>query len=69
MSKNLHLSKKNTFKYLLIGSNGLLGSSLKKIIPKEQLKTLSRNKASININLENFSKLKKIQKILGLKMD
>tara|TARA_B100000579_G_scaffold390693_1_gene365355 strand:- start:21435 stop:22328 length:894 start_codon:yes stop_codon:yes gene_type:complete len=60
MSKNLHLSKKNTFKYLLIGSNGLLGSSLKKIIPKEQLKTLSRNKASININLENFSKLKKI---------
>ncbi len=60
MLKNSHLLKKNTYKYLLIGSNGLLGTSISKMIPKNQVKTLARNKASIKMNLESLKKLKKI---------
>lgn len=60
MLKNSHHLKKNTFKFLLIGSNGLLGSSMIRFIPKNQVKTLARNNASIKMNLENFKELKKI---------
>jgi|TARA_B100001964_G_scaffold243735_1_gene322636 dTDP-4-dehydrorhamnose reductase len=60
MSKNIPQLKKNTFKYLLIGSNGLLGGELKKILPRNQTISLARNNASIILDLKNFSKLKKI---------
>lgn len=62
MSKNSHRFTNSTFKYLLIGSNGLLGKAIKKKISKKQIKTLARKKASFNLNLENFSKLEKVFK-------
>ena len=60
MSKKILQLKKFTYKYLLLGSNGLLGSELKKILPKQNTICVARNKSDINLNLENFNKLKKI---------
>jgi dTDP-4-dehydrorhamnose reductase len=57
MSKKILLYKQKIFKYLLIGSNGLLGTEIKKILPKNQTILVARNKSDYNLNLENFDKL------------
>lgn len=57
MSKKILQYKQKIFKYLLIGSNGLLGTEIKKILPKNQTILVARNKSDYNLNLENFDKL------------
>lgn len=59
-------NKKN-YKFLLIGSNGLLGNQLKKILPKSQTFCIARKKSDLNINLENFVILKNIFEIYKFK--
>ena len=48
------------YKYLIIGSNGLLGSNIVKILKKKKLSylTVGRKKSNYNLDLKNFSKLK-----------
>ena len=60
MSKSTHQLNKNTFKYLLIGSSGFLGSELKKILPKKETFCVARKNSDFNINLQNINKLSKI---------
>ena len=60
MLKNIHRSKKLTFKYLIIGSNGLLGSTIKKILPKNDTFLIARNNSNYNLDFKEFNKLKKI---------
>lgn len=60
MSKSTHRLNKNTFKYLLIGSNGFLGSEFKKILPKKETFCVARKNSDFNINLQNTNKLSKI---------
>ena len=60
MSKKIIQYRKKIFKYLLIGSNGLLGSELKKILPKNESLFIARKKSDYNIDLSNFNDLKKI---------
>ena len=57
MLKNTRRFKKRTFKYLIIGSNGLLGSDLKTYLPKTQTFSVARNNSNYNLNLLNFKKL------------
>ena len=45
-----------------MGSNGLLGNELKKILPKNKTLCLSKKNADINIDLRNFLKLENILK-------
>lgn len=47
--------------YFIIGSNGLLGSTIKDILKKKNIRflTTAKNKSNLNINLNDFSKLKK----------
>ena len=51
----------NKPKYLVIGSKGLLGSEIIKILKfkKRNYYTAARKNADLKINLKNFSKLKK----------
>ena len=63
MLKNIRRFKKKTFKYLIIGSNGLLGSALKTYLPKTQTFSLARNNSNYNLNLLNFKKLEHLFKI------
>jgi dTDP-4-dehydrorhamnose reductase len=60
MFKKILLSKKKIFKYLLIGSNGLLGSQLKELLPKKHSFFVARNNSDYNINLINLKKLEKL---------
>ena len=60
MSKKIPQCKKKIFKYLLIGSNGLLGSKLKKILPIKDSLFVARKKSNYNIDLLDFKKLKKL---------
>ena len=62
MLKNIPQSKKKIFKYLLIGSKGLLGSQLKILLPKKDSIFLARNKSNYNIDLSNLYKLEKLFK-------
>lgn len=50
------------YKFLIIGSNGLLGSNLVKILKRENYNyaTFARNKSHFNIDLNNFKLVKKI---------
>ncbi len=67
MQKKIHQLQKNIFKFLLLGSNGLLGNELKKILPKKQTFTISRKGSDLNIDLRNLSKLENIFKKLKFK--
>ncbi len=51
----------NKSKYLVIGSKGLLGSEIIKVLKfkKRNYYTAARKNSDLNINLKNFSKLKK----------
>ena len=53
--------KMNKSKYLVIGSKGLLGSEIIKVLKfkKRNYYTAARKNSDLNINLKNFSKLKK----------
>tara|TARA_B100000795_G_C22722756_1_gene408174 strand:- start:35 stop:931 length:897 start_codon:yes stop_codon:yes gene_type:complete len=62
MLKNLHQLDQVNFKYLVLGSNGLLGNELKKILPSSQTILAARNKSQYNFNFENFVKLEDIFK-------
>lgn len=62
MLKKIHRLQKNTFKFLLLGSNGLLGNELKKILPKNKTLSLSKKDSDFNIDLRNFIKLENILK-------
>ncbi len=63
MLKNTLQSKKNTFKFFLLGSNGLLGSKLKEILPKNQTLTFAKKNADLQFNL---SKMKKLEKVFSI---
>ena len=56
MSKRIFFVKKK-IKYLIIGSNGLLGNEFKKILNKSTYMTLARTKSDYNIDLTKFKKL------------
>jgi len=56
ISKKISLEKK-IFKYLIIGSNGMLGNEFKKILNKSIYMTLARNNSDYNIDLIKFGKL------------
>ena len=60
MSKEVTLLKKKTYKFLIIGANGLLGNEFKRILIKKNFLSVARNNADININLKNFFEVKKI---------
>ena len=60
MSKKIHQSKKKIFKYLLIGSNGLLGSKLKKLLPINDSFFVAKNNSNFNINLVNLKTFEKL---------
>ena len=49
------------FEFLVIGSNGLLGSNIVKILNKKKISflTVARKNSNFNINLKNFKKLNK----------
>ena len=49
------------YKFLIIGSNGLLGSNIVKIL-KQKISyfTIARNKSDYNLNLNNYENLNKI---------
>ncbi len=51
----------NKSKYLVIGSKGLLGSEIIKVLKfkKKNYYTAARRNSDLNVNLKNFSKLKK----------
>lgn len=67
MPKKIHQLQKNIFKFILLGSNGLLGNELKKILPKKQTLTISRKKADLNIDLRNFLRIENTFKKLKFK--
>lgn len=50
------------FDYLIIGSNGFLGSNIKKIlkIKKKKFFCVARSKSNFNLDLNNYSRLAKI---------
>lgn len=56
MSRKILFVKKK-IKYLIIGSNGLLGNEFKKILNKSTYMTLARTKSDYNIDLTKFKKL------------
>ena len=60
MLKNTLQSKKNTFKFFLLGSYGLLGSKLKEILPKKQTLTFAKKNADLQFNLIKMKKLEKV---------
>ena len=60
---NLHKSNQVNFKYLLLGSNRLLGSGLKKILPSSQTILTAKNKSQYN-----FKKAKKVNTGLPKKL-
>ena len=54
------------FKFLIVGSNGLLGSNIVKILKKEKIDhfTVARSKADFNTDLNNHKSLRKLFKKL-----
>ena len=60
MLKKIHPQKKIIFEYLLIGSNGLLGSSIKSKLNLKKVMCVARTNSDYNIDLKNLKKFKKI---------
>jgi len=50
------------FEFLVIGSNGLLGSNIVKILKKKKISflTVARKNSNFNLNLKNFKRLDKL---------
>jgi dTDP-4-dehydrorhamnose reductase len=51
---------KKNYNYLILGSNGLLGNEIKKILPSNKNLFVSRNKSDLNLDLSKFKNLKKL---------
>ena len=62
MSKKILQSEKKIFNYLLIGSNGLLGSKLKQLLPINDTFCVAKKNSNYNVNLVNLKKLEKLFK-------
>ena len=60
MLKKIHPQKKIIFEYLLIGSNGLLGSSIKSKLNLKKVMCVARKNSDYNVDLKYFKKFKKI---------
>jgi len=60
MLKSILQLKKQNFKYLILGSEGLLGTEFKKLIKKKNRLCISRKYSDLNMDLTNFKLLKKI---------
>ena len=60
MLKKIHPQKKIIFEYLLIGSNGLLGSSIKSKLNLKKVMCVARTNSDYNVDLKYFKKFKKI---------
>tara|TARA_B100001057_G_scaffold489065_1_gene574614 strand:- start:14002 stop:14883 length:882 start_codon:yes stop_codon:yes gene_type:complete len=60
MLKKIHPQKKIIFEYLLIGSNGLLGSSIKSKLNLKKVMCVARTNSDYNLDLKYFKKFKKI---------
>lgn len=60
MLKKIHPQKKIIFEYLLIGSNGLLGSSIKSKLNLKKVMCVARTNSDYNIDLKYLKKFKKI---------
>lgn len=52
----------NNYEFLVIGSNGMLGSKIVKILKERKIDhlTVARNNSNFNLNLTNFKKLNKL---------
>ena len=62
MSKKILRTEKKIFNFLLIGSNGLLGSKLKRLLPKNELFCVAKKNSNYNVNLVDLKKLEKLFK-------
>ena len=53
------------YEFLIIGSNGLLGSNLVSLLKKKRFKykTSARNNSNFNLNLKNYYSLEKIWQV------
>lgn len=60
MLKKIHPQKKIIFEYLLIGSNGLLGSSIKSKLNLKKVMCVARTNSDYNVDLKYLKKFKKI---------
>lgn len=58
LQKKIFFKKK--YNYLILGSNGLLGNEIKKILPSKENLFISRNKSDLNLDLSKFKNLKKL---------
>ncbi len=58
LKKKIFFKKK--YNYLILGSNGLLGNEIKKILPSKKNLFISRNKSDLNLDLSKFENLKKL---------
>ena len=59
MLKKIHPQKKIIFEYLLIGSNGLLGSSIKSKLNLKKVMCVARTNSDYNVDLKYLKKFKK----------
>ena len=66
MQKKTLRLRKNIFKYLILGSNGLLGYEFKKILPKKYTLTIAKKNSDINMNLKKFQDLNSVFKKIKL---
>ena len=57
MLRKIHQSKNITYDYLILGSNGLLGSEIKKVLSKRKVFSIAKTSSSLNMDLCNFKKL------------
>lgn len=64
MLKNILQLKKTNFRFLILGSEGLLGTEFKKLIKKKYRLCISRKYSDVNMDLTNFKLLKKIFTLL-----
>ena len=60
MLKKIHPQKKIIFEYLLIGSNGLLGSSIKSKLNLKKVMCVARTNSDYNVDLKYLKNFKKI---------
>ena len=51
MLRKIHQSKNITYDYLILGSNGLLGSEIKKVLSKRKVFYIAKTSSSLNMDL------------------
>lgn len=60
MLKKIHPQKKIIFEYLLIGSNGLLGSAIRSRLNSKKIMCVARTNSDYNIDLNYLKRFKRI---------